>query len=107
MVRDNSTAPRPRGTVAGAYRQALTTGLRPVAASRHLTTAWKGLVFVWPSKGGRQKLALFRAAVEAPTRMTYKQEHALVALAANPLTRTRAWPTGRSKSQTGRRAWVF
>jgi hypothetical protein len=26
------TAPRPRGTVAGAYRQALTTGLRPVAA---------------------------------------------------------------------------
>ena len=34
-----------------------------------------------------------------------KQEHALVALAANPLTRTRAWPTGRSKSQTGRHAW--
>ena len=41
------TAPRPRGTVADAYRQALNTGLRPVAACRHLTTAERG----WSTKG--------------------------------------------------------
>ena len=58
------TAPRPGGTVAGAYRQALTQGLRPVAASRHLTTAGEGLVLTRPSKGASASGPL-PAAVEA------------------------------------------
>jgi hypothetical protein len=46
-----------------------------------------------------------RSSVRAAAQSATKQEHALVALAANPLTRTRAWPTGRSKFQTGRHLW--
>ncbi len=43
------TVPRPRGTVADAHRQALKPGLRPVAASRHLTPAGRG----WSTFGPR------------------------------------------------------
>ncbi len=42
------TAPRPRGTVAGAHRQALT-GASPVAATRHLTPAGRGWSALGPA----------------------------------------------------------
>ena len=60
------------GALADAYRHALNTGLRPVAASRHLTTAQRGWSTVGPPHGGRAKQSPLPAAVEATTRMTYR-----------------------------------
>ena len=50
LGQDNSTAPRPRGTVADAHREALKE-LRPVAASRHLTSAGRGWSALGPGTG--------------------------------------------------------
>ena len=60
LGQDNSTAPRPRGTVADAHRQGPQPGLRPVAASRHLTTAGRGWSFVGPPTRASNKRALPR-----------------------------------------------
>ena len=69
----SSQAPRPRGTVADAYRQALNTGLRPVAACG-TSPPPRG---AGPRKalhtGGQAKRSPLPAAVEATTRMTYRQ----------------------------------
>jgi hypothetical protein len=48
-------------------------GLRPVAASRRLTTAERGGSTHGPPQWGQAKQSFLPAAVEATTRMTYRQ----------------------------------